>query len=170
MAEETQTTPPDDPQAPAPADPAPTDPAPADPAPDATKKGGPDAALAAADYREQRDRARAELADLQKRIAELEGKPSEIEGLKAQLETEREARALEAAELEGKRVNTVRLTQAGCIDIDVALGLLNEHGDVDKLKEEKPYLFGAKQVGSTGVNPSGPPDTQDELLAPHPRG
>jgi hypothetical protein len=119
------------------------------------------AEYAAKDYKEQRDKARADLEALQKRIADLEGNAKEVTDLKAQLEKEKADRAKEATDLEAKRVNTVRLTQAGCVDVDVALGLLNEHADVDKLKDEKPYLFGTKPTGSTGGKPGGPPATGD---------
>jgi hypothetical protein len=119
-------------------------------------KGKPDAAKASEAYKQQRDEARAKHEALEKRIAELEVKDQTVKDLQTQLETEKAERAKEAKNLEAKRVNTLRLTQAGCIDPDVALGLLNEHGDVEKLKEEKPYLFGAeKPKGSTGLKPDG---------------
>ena len=92
--------------------------------------GGPDAAKAAEGYRKQRDEARREMAKRQK--AESAAKEAEY-----------------------RRVNSVRLIKEGCVDVEVALTLLDENGDVDTLKKEKPYLFGSASKGSTGLKPNG---------------
>ena len=104
-------------------------------------------------YKQQRDDANKHLKELEDQVAGLKGKDEEVEALKKQIEDEKTAYAEKEGKLEGARVNTARLAQAGCIDIEVALPLLNEHGDVEALKKSKPYLF--QQTGSTGGKPAG---------------
>lgn len=123
--------------------------------------GGPDASKAAEKYKQQRDEARAKLDEMQKRVEELTGSADEVAKLQAELKETREKYAEEAKRAEYKRVNSNRLIKEGCVDVDVALGLLDENGDVDKLKEEKPYLFTA-QSGSTGLKPAGAANDEDE--------
>ena len=123
--------------------------------------GVPDASRAAEKYKKQRDEARTQLEEMQKRIEELSGSAEEVEKLKEELKAEREKAEQDAREAERNRVNGNRLVKEGCVDVDVALGLLDENGDVDKLKEEKPYLFTA-QSGSTGLKPAGAANDEDE--------
>ena len=111
-------------------------------------------------YKQQRDDANERLKELEDQVAGLKGKDEEVEALKKQIEDEKTAYAEKESKLEGARVNTARLAQAGCIDIEVALPLLNEHGDVDALKKDKPYLF--QQTGSTGGKPGAPTDSSDQ--------
>ncbi|ACU94002.1 hypothetical protein Ccur_02750 [Cryptobacterium curtum DSM 15641] len=115
--------------------------------------GKPDAAKAAEKYKAQRDEARQQIADLEKQMAEYKGNDEIITKLQADLKKTREEAEAQAKKAEADRVNSNRLTKAGCVDVDVALGLLDENGDVDKLMEQKPYLFTKK--GSTGLPPSG---------------
>lgn len=123
---------------------------------------GPDAQKAAEKYRAQRDEARAELDKLKADIEALKGSDADVrkqaESLQKQLEEERAKHDADMKAAEYRRVNTTRLAQAGCVDVDVALSLLDENGDVDKLKEAKPYLFRA--AGSTGWKPSTPSDAE----------
>jgi len=128
--------------------------------PTGDKGGKPDAAKAAEKYKAQRDEARQQIADLEKHLAEYEGTDEAIKKLQAELaatkekaEADAKKAAADAKKAEADRVNSNRLTKAGCVDVDVALGLLDENGDVDKLMEQKPYLFTKK--GSTGLPPSG---------------
>ena len=115
--------------------------------------GKPDAAKAAEKYKAQRDEAREKIAAYEKQLAEYEGTDEAIKKLQAELAAAKEKAAADAKKAEADRVNSNRLTKAGCVDVDVALGLLDENGDVDKLMEQKPYLFTKK--GSTGLPPSG---------------
>lgn len=137
------------------------DPTPANEGGEGNPAGGPDASKAAEKYKQQRDEARTQLAEMQKRIEELSGSAEEVEKLKEELKAEREKAEQDAREAERNRVNGNRLVKEGCVDVDVALGLLDENGDVDKLKEEKPYLFTA-QSGSTGLKPAGAANDEDE--------
>ena len=116
--------------------------------------GGPDWQKAAEQYRQQRDEERTKAANLQKQLDDLNAK-GDIDALKAQLQ-EQQRQAEEAAnKAERDRINIGRLAKEGCIDIDVALSLLDENGDVEALKQSKPYLFGSVSTGSTGFKPSG---------------
>lgn len=137
------------------------DPATANEGGEGNHAGGPDASKAAEKYKQQRDEARAKLDEMQKRIEELTGSADEVAKLQAELKETREKYAEEAKRAEYKRVNSNRLIKEGCVDVDVALGLLDENGDVDKLKEEKPYLFTAPK-GSTGFKPNGAPNPNDD--------
>lgn len=128
----------------------------ADPTPNQAQQqnGGPDAQKAAEGYRQQRDEARAEVAKLQKQLEELQAK-GDPETYKAQLEEAKKKAEQDAKQAEFRRVNSVRLIKEGCVDVDVALTLLDENGDVDALRDSKPWLFGSNNQGSTGFKPSG---------------
>lgn len=116
--------------------------------------GGPDWQKAADNYRRQRDEEREKAASLKKQLDDLNAK-GDIDELRKLLE-EQQNQAKEAAnKAEKDRINIGRLAKEGCIDIDVALSLLDENGDVEALKESKPYLFGTVQKGSTGLPPKG---------------
>ena len=102
-----------------------------------------------------------QIAQLTKQLEEATGKAEsgakalkEIEELKAQLAD--------------KEVST-SLKLAGCVNEKAAKALLDDYeGDVAKLKEACPYLFGgnaARQKGSTGAKNGGAPDKdEDEML------
>ena len=124
--------------------------------------GGPDAQKAADGYRKQRDEARAEIANLQKQLEALQAK-GDPDALKAELEEAKTKAEADAKEAEFRRVNSVRLIKNGCVDVDVALTLLDENGDVDALKEAKPWLFGVVKQGSTGLKPAGSPSGLDAI-------
>lgn len=117
-------------------------------------KGGPDPAKAAEKYRAQRDEYAAKIAEYEERLKGYEGADETIKALKADLEKERRESEAKLKRSEFERVNGTRLAQAGCVDVEVALTLLDENGDVDALKGSKPYLF-AKPQGSTGLKPAG---------------
>lgn len=125
--------------------------------------GGPDAKKAAEKYKAERDAARKETEELKQRIEKLEGNDAQIEQLKADLAKQKEEADAKLKKAERDRVNTSRLAKEGCIDTEVALTLLDENGDVDKLKEEKPYLFKEQQSGSTGKNSTSPSDHETRL-------
>ena len=62
-----------------------------------------------------------------------------------------------------------RLTEAGCIDCELGrAALASFDGDVDRLKEAKPYLFKAPSAppASTGGKPAGTPPkmTKQQIL------
>lgn len=116
--------------------------------------GSPDWERAADKYRAQRDEARKQAEEYQRQLDEL-NKKGDIDDLKRELEAEREKSSQAAKKAEFDRVNIGRLAKEGCVDIDVALGLLDENGDVEGLKKAKPYLF--QQPGSTGLKPAGSP-------------
>ena len=84
-----------------------------------------------------------------------------LQDLQAQLET---AKATSATSIK----NASALAQAGCVDIEIALGLLSEEVTIEKLQESKPYLFQSATV-STGTKPAGKggsiPQTISEAIA-----
>ena len=136
------------------------------PEPEETGKG-PNAAIAAEKYRAQRDEYKGqleakqrELDDLSQRVKALEGDSEKVKELQAQLEAKDRESAEAAKKAEWDRVNTARLMKEGCVDVDVALGLLDDNGDVEALKKEKPYLFA--KTGSTGLRPGGDNDDHEE--------
>ena len=124
-------------------------------------QGGPDDAKAADKYKAQRDEARQQLRDLQEQVKALEADKDKVSQLQSQIEQMQRDAEEAAKKAESDRVNSNRLVKAGCVDVEVALGLLDENGDVDKLKESKPYLFGAPK-GSTGLPPAPSDDDKDE--------
>lgn len=110
---------------------------------------------------------------------DIANKDKEIASLKAQLKELNDARAAngdQTAQLR-KELDEMRqsladekanaaLSQAGCIDLDLARGALVAYdGDVAKLKEAKPYLFGGNDSTqrSTGGRPAGA--SPDDLRA-----
>lgn len=100
-----------------------------------------------------------EIAELKKQLKEA-GKKAESgeEALKKVGELE--------ARLEDEKVSGA-LRLAGCVNEKAAKALLEDYeGDVAKLKEGCPYLFGAaKQTGSTGARQGGAPSASEELVA-----
>jgi predicted nucleic acid-binding Zn-ribbon protein len=131
----------------------------------AGENGGPDAAKAAEKYRSQRDEQRKRADALEEQLKNLKAK-GDIDQVMQQLEEQRSEAEEAAKKAEADRVNSVRLAQAGCVDLEVALSLLDENGDVDALKESKPYLFNAKpKTGSTGFKPDGAAEGASEKLA-----
>ena len=80
-----------------------------------------------------------EMSKTEQGRAELKG---ELDKLKAEMADERVAH---------------RLEMAGCRNAKAAKALLDDYdGDVDKLKEDCPYLFSdGKKKGSTGLKPDG---------------
>lgn len=93
----------------------------------------------------------AKIADLEKQIGEAaktEAGRTELEKkidkLKGEIAEERTSHSLE---------------MAGCRNVKAAKALLEDHGgDVSKLKEAEPWLFGKdKKEGSTGLKPDGAP-------------
>lgn len=97
-----------------------------------------------------------DIANRDRTIGELK---AEVERLKG--EGGKAADAMKAveelkAQLEDERTNSA-LTAAGCVNAKAAKALLGDYeGDVGKLKEACPYLFGAQaQAFSTGGAPAG---------------
>lgn len=124
-------------------------------------KGRPDEEKASEKYRQQRDDARKERDELMAQVEKLKGESEEVKALQQRI-SEMQKQAEEAQRrADFERVNTRRLAEAGCVDIDVALTLLDENGDVESLKDKKPYLFAEKR-GSTGIQPSGAAKEDDD--------
>lgn len=122
-------------------------------------KGKPDKDIAYEKAKADRDKYKAQVAELQEKIQGLSGKDDELKGLQAEIEKMRADSEAAAKRAEFARVNSARLAKEGCVDIEVALTLLDENGDVEALKEAKPYLFAKK--GSTGLPPAGAPDDSE---------
>jgi predicted RNase H-like nuclease (RuvC/YqgF family) len=125
---------------------------------------------ASAKYRQQRDEARKALDDQQKALSELQDKikgleasDTKVKELQEQIEHMNEQATEAKKQAEFARVNSARLATAGCVDVDLALKLLDENGDVDGLKDEKPYLFGTVK-GSTGLKPVGASQNTEATL------
>ena len=113
--------------------------------------------------RERHDR---EVAELQAQIEELRAQVADASEQKAK-RGEFEAKV---AELEAKLADgnvTHSLEMAGCIDVKSAKARLEDFGgDVAKLKDGCPHLFGPKApAGTTGPRPGGAPSAADELVA-----
>ncbi len=122
-------------------------------------KGKPDAQKAYEQAKAQRDKYKEQVAELQEMIEGLSGKDEELKSLQAEIAKMKADSEAAAKKAEFARVNSARLAKEGCVDIEVALTLLDENGDVDALKEAKPYLFAKK--GSTGLPPAGAPDDSE---------
>ena len=107
---------------------------------------------------------------------DIEAKDKQIAELQAQLDEKsktEEGRAALKAELDKLKADMAdertdhRLELAGCLNAKAAKALLGDYGgDVAKLKDACPYLFGTekKQTGSTGARPEGPADGVDDKL------
>ncbi len=106
---------------------------------------------------------------------DIEAKDKQIAELQAQLDekskTEEGRAALKAeldrikADMADERVDH-KLELAGCLNAKAAKALLGDYdGDVAKLKEGCPYLFGAeKKTGSTGLKPEGGAGDLDDKI------
>ena len=102
----------------------------------------------------------AEIAKLKEQLAEAGKRAEDGQSALAEVEKLRE-------EMADKEV-THALEVAGCVNAKAAKALLGDYsGDVEKLKEACPYLFGpTRQVGATGIKATGAPDgPSDELVA-----
>lgn len=107
---------------------------------------------------------------------DIEAKDKQIAELQAQLDEKsktEEGRAALKAELDKLKADMAdertdhSLELAGCLNAKAAKALLGDYGgDVAKLKDACPYLFGTekKQTGSTGARPEGPADGVDDKL------
>jgi hypothetical protein len=128
-------------------------------------KGAPDAAKAAEKYRRQRDDAQGKLKDLQTQVRELEeGNSGRLAELQRQVEEQARALEDEKATNALQKLQTMGLLAAGCVDVDVGLSLLGKDGDVDELKDAKPYLFKPVLTGSTGAAPTGAAEGGDRNM------
>lgn len=106
---------------------------------------------------------------------DIEAKDKQIAELQAQLDEKsktEEGRAALKAELDKLKADMAdertdhRLELAGCLNAKAAKALLGDYdGDVAKLKEACPYLFGVeKKTGSTGLKPEGAAGDLDDKL------
>lgn len=110
--------------------------------------------------KERHDR---EMAEKDKQIADLQAKldeASKTEEGRAQLQKELDEAKASLADMGV----THSLEMAGCINVKAAKALLEDYGgDVAKLKDACPYLFGGSgQQGTTGLKPSGAASTSEE--------
>lgn len=100
-----------------------------------------------------------DVANRDKRIVELEAKLAASEKGGSDLEARiaaLEKRATESATEAANARADAALTAAGCVDCELGRTALAAYdGDVDKLREAKPYLFGGGQRMSTGGSRSG---------------
>lgn len=149
-------------QEPTPTDPAPDVPPAADPAPQPAAPDTPPAPEPAPQpaapagstvnaHKYQRD-----ISKLENERDEARAEAEGFKGLKAEFEAYKAEQAKEKAE--------AALKAAGCIDTVAASARLGEfEGDVEKLKGAAPYLFASSDKSkSTGGNPKGTPDPEDE--------
>lgn len=106
---------------------------------------------------------------------DIEAKDKQIAELQAQLDEKsktEEGRAELKAELDRLKADMAdervdhKLELAGCLNAKAAKALLGDYdGDVAKLKEGCPYLFGAeKKTGSTGLKPEGGAGDLDDKI------
>lgn len=115
-----------------------------------------------------------DVANRDKRIKELEEQLEAAAGGKKTAEDRIGAIEKQLADMEAERDAAkadAALTAAGCIDCELARPALAAlGGDVDALKEQKPYLFkaaGAVPPASTGGKPAGTPPkmTREQIEA-----
>ena len=106
-----------------------------------------------------------DLAAKDKRIAELQAQIDEAAKTKEGRDNLQKKLDDMKAELDGEKV-AHKLEVAGCVNVKAAKALLDDYdGDVAKLKEECPYLFGKdKQTGTTGKKPSGAPSGEAKTI------
>lgn len=106
-----------------------------------------------------------DLAAKDKRIAELQAQIDEAAKTKEGRDDLQKKLDEVKAEFEDEKV-AHKLEVAGCVNVKAARALLDDYdGDVSKLKEECPYLFGKeKQTGSTGFKPNGAAGGDDDEL------
>lgn len=110
-----------------------------------------------------------DIANRDKRIKELEEQLEAAAGGRKTAEDRIDAIEKQLADMEAERdaakADAV-LTGAGCIDCELARPALAAlGGDVDALKEQKPYLFAQPaQPGSTGGKPAGAPKLTKEQI------
>lgn len=106
-----------------------------------------------------------DLAAKDKRIAELQAQIDEAAKTKEGRDDLQKKLDEMKAEFEDEKV-AHKLEVAGCVNVKAARALLDDYdGDVSKLKEECPYLFGKeKQTGSTGFKPNGAAGGDDDEL------
>ena len=142
------------------------------------QQGGPDARIAASKYKEERDAARQQVADL---TAQLESLRESTKGLKTAEDVQqaiddalsKSNSAFEETKRKWERRErelavSTELAQAGCIDSKAACAHIDLDGvsigedgkvegvDVEGLKRSYPYLFGIRQqAGRTGLPPQG---------------
>lgn len=100
-----------------------------------------------------------DVANRDRRIAELEAKLAESERGGSDLEARIAALEKQATESAAEAANAradAALATAGCVDAELGrTALAAFDGDVDRLKEAKPYLFSAGPRMSTGGSRSG---------------
>lgn len=106
-----------------------------------------------------------DLAAKDKRIAELQAQIDEAAKTKEGRDDLQKKLDDMKAELDDEKV-AHKLELAGCVNVKAAKALLDDYdGDVAKLKEECPYLFGKdKQTGTTGKKPEGTAGDDDAEL------
>ena len=110
--------------------------------------------------KERHDR---EMAEKDQKIAELEAKLEEAtKTAEGRAEVLKELQEVKASLADEKVSHALEL--AGCLNVKMAKAVLADEygGDVSKLKEACPYLFNAKQEGSTGLPPKGAPSSAEE--------
>jgi hypothetical protein len=126
---------------------------------------GSDDKVAAQKYREQRDKARADLDELQKQLETFKGTAEEVDKLKKQAQEQQEAFDAERQAVILAKARAVLLAGAGCVSIDDALELWKEGDDVEEFKKAKPWLFKTQPQGSTGAKPTGATADSEAQLA-----
>ena len=114
-----------------------------------------------------KERHEKEVAELKKQIEDLKAEAADAAEAKAKrTEYEKKVTELEAKLADNDLTHSLEL--AGCIDVKSAKARLEDFGgDVAKLKEGCPHLFGStqqKQKGSTGKPPAGTSDALDAKL------
>lgn len=107
-----------------------------------------------------------EMAEKDAKIAELQAKLTEAaESRKGREDLQKEINNLRAEMADERLMH--KLEMAGCRDTKAAKARLEDFdGDVAKLKEACPYLFGDdKKTGSTGGRNEGAPSDHDKRVA-----
>lgn len=146
-----------------PKDPEPNEPEPKDPEPNEPEPKEPEVKDKHGQPGINKERHEKEMKERDEKIAELQGKIDELsktdEGrkeLKGEIDKLKE-------EMADKDL-TYALKEKGCKNSKAAKALLDDYdGDIEKLVEGAPYLFGnEKPKGSTGFKPDGAADGADE--------
>lgn len=105
-------------------------------------------------------------------LAERDSKIADLEAKLAKAANDAQALADLRAEIDQVKQNTAderqswELEKLGCRDIETAKAVIgNYQGDVQALKDAKPWLFESdKPKGTTGLKPTGAPDSAQTKL------
>lgn len=130
--------------------------APLDPEPKLIDKHGQEAISKGKYERDMAERDK-KIADLEAKLAQSANDAQALAELRTEIDQVKQANADER--------QTWELEKAWCRDVETAKAVIsNYQGDVQALKDAKPWLFEAEKKGATGLKPVGATDDSQEKL------